>query len=209
MNRSILPFTVAVLAFGGVADAQPPTAQSAVAPAAETASANPSRLTGDAPPPSLERMLRLPSGRPTGLAGPPPDRTPSPPWALALEAAQAALDACGADHLLVNVAVVDSLGRLRVVLSADGADPAGVFVAARKAIAAASYGVATSLVQDRLRAGDPATHAGLKSNMIVLPGGVPLLAGGRTIGAIAASGATAQQDEACAAAGAAAIKGKL
>lgn len=123
--------------------------------------------------------------------------------------AQAALSACNAENLLVNVVVVDSLGRLRLVLSADGADPAGVFVAAKKAVAATAFKSRTSDVQKRLRAGDTAALAVLKPNMIVLPGGVPLVSAGAVIGAIAASGATAEQDEACAALGAAKIQSNL
>jgi glc operon protein GlcG len=42
-----------------------------------------------------------------------------------------------------------------------------------------------------------------------MPGAVPLIKGGRVLGAIGVSGATGQQDEACAAAGAAAVQGRL
>ena len=185
---------------GGVPTDQP-VSQAAVV-------ADPTRLPGDEPPPPLARMLRLPSGRPTGLAGPPPDVTPGPSLGLALEAAQAALDACKADHLLVGVAVLDSAGQLRLGMVADGAAPGRIYGAAQKAVAAIAFGEPTSAVQEKLRA-DPSATARLRPNMSVLPGGVPLIVGRRVIGAIAASGATAQQDEACAAAGAAKIKAKL
>ena len=145
----------------GLAGAQPAAAQAPnpAPPAAlpETAApADLTRLPGDAPPPPLARMLRLPSNRPTGKGGPPPDTTPGPSLALAL-----------------------------------------------------AYGVPTSVVQQKLRDHDAEATAKLTPAMVVLPGGVPLFASGRPIGAIAVSGATAQQDERCASAGAAKIEVRL
>ncbi|HUO21751.1 MAG TPA: heme-binding protein [Caulobacteraceae bacterium] len=169
---------------------------------------DPTRLPGDAPPPSLAAMLRPPSGRPTGRDGPPPDATPAPSMALALEAARAALNACVAEDLRIGVAVVDSAGQLRIGLTADGAAPGLIYAAVQKALAALAYGQPTSVIQDKLRA-DPSATGPLRPNMSVKPGAVPLMAQGRAIGAIGASGGTAQQDEACAAAGADRIKGRL
>lgn len=186
--------------------------QSASGPAAALeaqAAAYPISLPGDRPPPPMSMMLRPPSGRPTGRNGPPPDTTPGPPLALALEAARAAVATCAADELRVGVAVMDSAGQIQVGLNADGAGPGHIFSAARKAVTAVAFGVPTSAVQDKLRAGDPAALALLKPNMVAMPGAVPLIVEGRVLGAIGASGGTGQQDEACAAAGAARIQDRL
>ena len=198
----------------GLAGAQPAAAQAPnpAPPAAlpETAApADLTRLPGDAPPPPLARMLRLPSNRPTGKGGPPPDTTPGPSLALALEAAQTALSTCAADDLLVGVVVLDSTGQMKLGLSSDGAMPGRILGAARKGLAALAYGVPTSVVQQKLRDHDAEATAKLTPAMVVLPGGVPLFASGRPIGAIAVSGATAQQDERCASAGAAKIEVRL
>jgi uncharacterized protein GlcG (DUF336 family) len=154
-------------------------------------------------------MLKPP--RPPGASRPPEpiNTTPSPSLGLALEAAQAALDACLADGLKVGVAVTDAEGNLRVGLAADGTSAGRILFASRKALAAAAFRAPTSVFQDRLRANDPVALATLKPNMAVYPGGVPLLADGRLLGAIAATGATGQQDEKCAAQGAAKIQARL
>jgi uncharacterized protein GlcG (DUF336 family) len=107
------------------------------------------------------------------------------------------------------VAVTDAAGFLQVGLTADGAAPGHIFSATRKDNAAAAFKAPTSVVQRRLRANDDDALAMLKPNMAVFPGAVPLMAGERVLGAIGASGATGEQDEACAAAGAARIHSRL
>lgn len=164
---------------------------------------DPTRLPGDLPPPPLAVLLHPPTNRPLE----PADTTPAPPMALALEAAQAAIAACAVDHLRIGVAVTDAAGQLRVGLTAEGVAPGAIYHAVRKDLAAITFRAPTSEVQARFRS-DPATP-GLESNMTVNPGAVPLIVDDRVIGAIGASGATAQQDEACASAGAARIKDRL
>jgi glc operon protein GlcG len=164
-------------------------------------------LPGDMPPPPMAAMVAPP--RPAGSPPPAmPDPVEGPSLAVALSAAQAALAQCGKDKLNVGVAVVGSQGNLLVGLTADGARPGRIFSGTRKASAAAAFGVATSVVQERLRAQDSATLAAFKPYMVGMPGAVPLLKNGKVLGAIGVSGATGQQDEACALAGAVAVQGQ-
>lgn len=166
------------------------------------------RLPGDMPPPSLAVMLRPPSNRPTGHDGPPPDTTLSPPLELGVEAARAAIAACAKDGLRIGVAITDAAGQLRIGLTADGAAPGLIYAAVRKDLAAIAYGAPTSAVQALLQQ-DRGAAARLSPAMAVKPGALPLVISGKIIGAIGASGATAQQDEACAAVGAKIIQDRL
>jgi uncharacterized protein GlcG (DUF336 family) len=129
---------------------------------------------------------------------------------IALQAAQAALARCQADALLVGAAVADASGNLVTGLQMTGANPGRIFFAARKAVTAAQFGAPTSDVREKLRAGDFSLLLQIRPNMVVYPGGVPLRdRTGKVIGAIGVSGATAEQDEICAAAGAAAVRDRL
>jgi len=126
-----------------------------------------------------------------------------------LAAAQATLAQCARDGLEVGVAVSDAQGHLLLGLTMDGARPGRIYSASRKNAAAVAFGQPTSQIQARMQQGDSAAIAQLKPWMVVFPGAVPLIARGKIIGAVGASGATAQQDETCAAAGVAAVQGKL
>jgi uncharacterized protein GlcG (DUF336 family) len=177
-------------------------------PAPAAAPADPTRLPGDNPPPSGRRM-----GPPPGAAvgRPPPEAgsdAPSPPLALALEAAQAALAACAADGYKVGVSVIDSAGQPRVALSADGATGGHVYTGVRKGLAALAFKTPTSQVAAKLNS-DASAAGMVKPNMTAMAGAVPLMSGGQVIGAIGVSGASSQQDEKCAAAGAEKIRARL
>jgi len=116
---------------------------------------------------------------------------------------------CAKDGLKVGVAVTDSGGNLLVGLSADGANPGRILFATRKANGAVAYGLPTSAVQEKLRAGDATALAAAKPYMMLGPGAVPLMKNGKALGAIGVSGASSQQDEACAAFAAGVVKDKL
>nr|WP_246448425.1 heme-binding protein [Novosphingobium flavum] len=134
---------------------------------------------------------------------------PGPGFELAQAAIQAAVAKCSADGARVGVAVVNSLGVLVAGAQMDGLTPGHVYNAARKGLAAIEFGEVTSAVQVRLRGNDFATLARVRPNMSVFPGGVPLIVNGKVVGAVAASGSAPSEDEACAAAGAAAIAARL
>jgi uncharacterized protein GlcG (DUF336 family) len=178
----------------------------AQAPPAASAT-DPSRLPGDNPPP---RGMRGPP--PSGPGGRPPPEpgtdAPGPPLALAIEAAQAAITACAADGYKVGVSVVDSSGQPRAALSADGATGGHVYTGVRKALAALAFKEPTSQVSAQA-ANDKSVEARIAPNMAPMAGAVPLAVGDRVIGAIGVSGASSQQDEKCAIAGAEKIKSRL
>ncbi len=78
----------------------------------------------------------------------------------------------------------------------------------RKTLAALAFKTPTSEIRAKLAA-DPSAADMVKPNMATGAGAVPLMAGDQLLGAIGVSGATSQQDEKCAVAGAAKIKAKL
>ena len=131
---------------------------------------------------------------------------------LAIEAAQAAVESCNATGYRVGVAVVDSVGEARSMLTADGSDGSHVFVAMRKALTAVTFKMPSSKAHE-LVPKDNAMLARVTPNMFVEGGALPIVVGGETIGAIGVSGAAGipvgKKDEECAAAGLEKIKSKL
>ena len=213
-----------------LAQAQAPGAAPAMTagpPAA--AAAETSALPGDRAPPAPGSMPGPPpgagaggppgasqGGAPGGATGaggrPPPEQgtdAPGPSLALAVEAAQAAISACLADGgYKVSASVIDSTGQPRATLVADGATGWHAYSGVRKGLAALAFKMPTSQVAAKV-ATDKAMAAMVKPNMMTWAGAVPLLAGGKVIGAIGVSGASSQQDEKCAAAGAAKVASRL
>lgn len=147
-----------------------------------------------------------------GADAPPESTAPGPGLELAATAARAALTACKAQGYRVGVAVVDSLGEARAMLTADGSDGSHVFVAMRKAVTAAVLQMPSSEANARVPK-EPALLAKVTPAMFVEGGAVPLYAHGRLVGAIGVSGAggapIGHQDELCAAAGARRIQARL
>lgn len=165
------------------------------------------RLPWDYPLPPLDYMLR-PTGTPPN--GKPADRRSglTPTFALAQEAAQTALEACQKDGLSVGVVVLDASGDLRYAIAAPDMPPGRLYIATRKGLGAIEFGVPTSQILAQLKA-DPEKVKRMKPYMAAFPGGIPLIKDGRTYGAVAASGAKADQDEHCASVGAARIMARL
>ncbi len=125
----------------------------------------------------------------------------------AVRAAQAEAKRLGAP---MTVTVVDEAGRL--VLSARG-DGTGFFspeTSRAKAVAAAAFRRPTKEMGEMLSGGAafwsllPPVLSGQALPSI---GGVPIVRGGKVIGAIGCGGGTGEQDHQCAAAGAEAAKG--
>jgi uncharacterized protein GlcG (DUF336 family) len=140
-----------------------------------------------------------------------------PAMALALEAAQTAVNTCTANGTKVTAAVVDSGGVVRVQLTADGASAQSVEFATKKAFTANALKAATSAMAQKMKS-DPALAAKLNADtsLRVRPGGVPLMAGNDVIGAIGVGGsptangvAGGVRDAMCAQAGADKIKDRL
>jgi uncharacterized protein GlcG (DUF336 family) len=166
---------------------------------AQTTPASVAPLPGQHNPPPLDAMLRPPRQGPAAVE-PPYVAPPSPTLAAAQAVAGAVLDTCRAQGLHVGVAVLNAQGSPIVTLADTGARPGVAYGAVQKAHAALAFGLPTTRVQEQLRA-DPALRARVGPDMAVYPGGIPWERDHRIVGAIAASGATAQQDEACVLAG--------
>src|SRR5436309_5539681 len=104
----------------------------------------------------------------------------------------------------LNVAVVDSGGRLVAFARMDGAQLGSIAISEHKARAAAMYRRETKAFETGVQAGN---HYLLTlDDVIASRGGIPILDGGRLIGAIGCSGATGSQDEVVCRAGADAVK---
>ena len=108
-------------------------------------------------------------------------------------------------NIKVSVAVVDAGGRLVGLQRMDGAIWASAYGCQGKAVASAAFGRPSGEMQDRATAPTP---AGIRersgSEMIFGQGAVPIIANGTVVGACGVGGGTSQEDEDCAAAGAAA-----
>ena len=197
---------LAMIAQPGFAQAPPPGGPG---PAAAPVSAASVALPGDnmgtgmrmGPPPGA-RM-----GPPPGGAGgrPPPEpgsNAPGPTLAVALEAAEESLATCKAQGYNIGVAVIDTAGTPRVGLAQDKASGGHIYTAVRKGLAAIAFKEPSGMV----KSSDPK----VTPRMATMAGAIPLFSkSGELLGAIAGSGASSQQDEKCAQAGADAVKGQL
>lgn len=155
---------------------------------------DPTRLPGDHAPPPLSVMIR-----PMDPGGPPPPTGPNVPGPSLEESLSLARDAmaiCAAKGYRMGVSVIDSAGNIRVALTMPGSGPGRAFTATQKALGALRLGMPTRIAQQRLR-DDAALRARVTPDIAVFPGGVPILRGGTIIGAVALSGARADEDDAC------------
>ena len=195
-------------------------AQAAVGPFGDKPD-SPRSLPADNLPPfrmldAKGNLIPLPPLPPGGLhhdAGGAPESTArGPSLALALEAAQTAIETCHTNGYRIGVSVIDSVGEARAMITADGADGSHVFVAMRKALTALATEMPSAKAAD-LVAGDKALLSRIKPNMFVMGGALPIVVNRETIGAIGVSGAAGMpfghQDELCAAAGLLKIQNRL
>ena len=129
--------------------------------------------------------------------GPPPAPPPGPNYKQSMALATAALEACAGMDAAVAVSVVDSEGRPRITLVADGmgGNPA---TSVRKANTARKYNMIGTDMEAKEK-DDQAFAAEIAADPVNLnahSGSRPLLSGGKVIGGIGISGtshATAQQ----------------
>lgn len=112
---------------------------------------------------------------------------------------EAAMREAGRRGVAVTIAVLDHGGSLVALRRMDGVHIGTVTVAQAKAATVVNY-----------RRPSAALHAGLAGgnmalltlpDLVALPGGLPLLSGGSTVGSVGVSGAAPDVDEAIAAAG--------
>jgi glc operon protein GlcG len=136
----------------------------------------------------------------TALAFAAQSEAQAPPYGseINLEQAKRAIAAGEAEArkngLAVAIAVVDNHGFLVAFEKLDGTSTGSVQVAIDKAVSAAIYRTPTKAFQDRLAVGGAGLRLlGLKGATPV-EGGLPIVVGGRMIGAVGVSGSTADQD---------------
>jgi glc operon protein GlcG len=141
-------------------------------------------------------------------------RVPAPPpivpygapitLAQAREAAEVA-EACAQHHgYAMAIAIAEPSGALVYFLKMDNTQYGSIEIALDKAKTAAQFRRPTKMFTDALAAG----HAFFLTfpRISAAPGGLPLIADGKLIGAIGVSGGAGHQDDEVAAAGAAAVK---
>jgi uncharacterized protein GlcG (DUF336 family) len=162
------------------------------------------------PVPSPAEMARAAASQPP--PAPPRAAAPGPSLDLATKAVRAAVDACAKQGVAIAAAVVDSEGKPRAMMMAEGSI-GSVFVAMRKAVAAVTFRIPTSELGAKVQK-DPALLARLTPVMFISGGGLPIWRGKELIGAIGSSGAhgagpIGQLDEVCARAGLEAITPNL
>ena len=117
---------------------------------------------------------------------------------------QAAMAKAEELNFKLSVAVCDTGGTLLAFNRMEGASPISATAAQGKAAASAGFGRASGTLQAD-SPGIQAVIATLGGRMLPAQGAVPVTKNGELVGAIGASGATSEQDEQCAIAGAAAL----
>ena len=120
--------------------------------------------------------------------------------------AAAAIAEAKKNQWTMAIAVVDPWGELVYFEKMDNTQVGSVDIAQAKARSAARFKRPTKAFQDALAAGGEGWRILSLNGAVAVEGGVPLVMGGRIVGAIGASGGTSQQDGQTAAAGAATVK---
>lgn len=127
---------------------------------------------------------------------------------ISLDRADAAIAAAVAEakkhNWAMNIAVVDSGGNLVTFKRMDGAQLASIQVSQHKAHASLSYRRETKVFENGIQEGN-LPYLMTLDGVIGSRGGIPLVEGGKIIGAIGCSGGTGSQDEVSCKAGAATI----
>jgi uncharacterized protein GlcG (DUF336 family) len=130
--------------------------------------------------------------------------------AVALELAQATLEACRSAGYQVSVAVVDRSGITQVILRDRFAGPHTPETARRKAWTAVSFRTDTLEMAKLTQAGQEQSGVRQVTGALLIGGGVPVEAAGSLVGGIGVSGAPGgPADDSCARAGIEAIEDKI
>ena len=105
------------------------------------------------------------------------------------------------------VAVVDTAGDLVYFEKMDATQAGSVTVAVDKARSAARFKRPTKVFQDMLATGGDGLRVFGIGGAVPVEGGVPIVSGGKIVGAIGVSGGTSSQDGQCAKVGVDAVAG--
>jgi uncharacterized protein GlcG (DUF336 family) len=125
---------------------------------------------------------------------------------MAKKAAAAAIAEARKNQWTMAVAIVDPSGDLVYFEKMDDTQVGSVDVSQAKARSAARFKRPTKAFQDALAAGGEGWRILGLGDAVPVEGGIPLVVGGKIVGAIGASGGTSQQDGVVAQAGAGALK---
>lgn len=106
----------------------------------------------------------------------------------------------------VAITIVDNGGHLVAFERMDTTQTGSIEISLEKARTAAAFRRPTKMFQDTLAAGGEGLRVLKAPGVLPIEGGVPLIVGGKIVGAIGVSGVTSAQDGQIAAAGAAALK---
>jgi glc operon protein GlcG len=120
--------------------------------------------------------------------------------------AAAAVAEARKNQWMMAVAIVDPAGDLVYFEKMDNTQVGSIDVAIAKARSSARFKRPTKAFQDALAAGGEGWRILSLDGATAVEGGIPLIAGGKIVGAIGASGGTAQQDGVTASAGAGTMK---
>src|SRR5688500_14732415 len=124
----------------------------------------------------------------------------------AKKAAAPAIAEARKNQWTMAIAIVDTAGDLVYFERMDDTQVGSVDVAIAKARTAARFKRATKQLQDTVAAGGEGLRMLGLPGAVPIEGGLPLVVGGKIVGAIGASGGTSAQDGVVAAAAAAALK---
>jgi uncharacterized protein GlcG (DUF336 family) len=125
----------------------------------------------------------------------------------ALKAAQAALKRCRDSGYQATIAVVDRMGVVQVLLRDRFAGPHTADMAIAKAYTAVSFRTNTTELAEATQPGSAQSGIRNRPGVAAVGGGLMIEAGGSLLGGIGVSGAPGgREDDACAAAGIAAIR---
>jgi uncharacterized protein GlcG (DUF336 family) len=117
---------------------------------------------------------------------------------ISLERAKAVMAAAEAEARANDwpmvIAIVDSGGHLVMLHSCDHAQHGSVVIAQEKARCAVNFKRATRTIEDAVAQGGLNLRMLATPGMVPLEGGVPLIAGGKIVGAIGVSGMRSTQD---------------
>jgi uncharacterized protein GlcG (DUF336 family) len=130
---------------------------------------------------------------------------------ISLERAEAAIASAAAEarrhDWKLNIAVVDSGGNLVAFQRMDGAQLASIQVSQHKAHTAVAFRRETKVFENAVQSGN--NYVLTLDGMIGSRGGIPLVEGGKIVGAIGCSGGSGSQDEVGCKAGAASLSGEV
>ena len=123
---------------------------------------------------------------------------------MAKTIAEGVIAECKSKGFNVASAVVDRAGQVMVMLRPEQATVQQLEMSRRKAYTARMF--RTTTLEFQKRTSDPAYAAQRNiADILALGGGVPIQAGGETIGGVGSSGSSQEMDDACAKAGVAKV----